>query len=131
MKKLVALVFMAILLQSGLTMAEELAPGFDACMDKAGSTAESKECFGKAFLYWDKQLNANFKKLPKACEEAPDPEACKARAIKAQKLWIQYKEAMAEALYDLGGGGSIAGLNVDSFTAEETKKQAKLLAPGE
>ena len=107
---------------------EELAPGFHACTEKAQSTADNVECYNAAYNYWDKQLNANFKKAQAACEEAPDARACRAKLLKAQRLWIQYKEAMGDALYAMGAGGTMDSLTVGTFLAQETKKQAQLLA---
>lgn len=107
---------------------EELAPGFHACTEKALSTADNVECLTAAYEYWDKQLNANFKKAQAGCEEAPHPKECRAKLLKAQRLWIQYKEAMGDALYGMGGGGTMDNLTVGTFLAEETKKQAQLLA---
>lgn len=131
MKKFVFVAAVLFAIHSTAVAAEELAPGFDACVDRATSTADNNECFGAAFEYWDKILNASFRALPKACSDAPDPDACRAKVVKAQKLWIQYKEAMAEAIADMAGGGSAAGLAANNFIVEETKKQAKLLGPAD
>ena len=110
---------------------EELAPGFHACTEKAQSTADNLECLTAAYNYWDKQLNANFKKAQAACEETADARECRAKLLKAQRLWVQYKEAMGDALYGMGGGGTMDSLTVGTFLAQETKKQAQLLAPAE
>lgn len=107
---------------------EELAPGFNACTEKAQSTADNVECLTAAYNHWDKALNANFKKAQAACADAVDAKECRAKLLKAQRLWIQYKEAMGDALYGMGGGGTMDNLTVGTFLAEETKKQARLLA---
>ena len=109
---------------------EELAPGYNACIDKAQSTADNVECLTGAYNYWDKVLNANFKKAQGACEDTANAKECRARLLKAQRLWIQYKEAMGDALYGMGGG-TMDSLTVGHFLAEETKKQAQLLATGQ
>lgn len=131
-----ALPVCALLICAGLFVpaaqaGEELAPGFNACTEKAQSTADNLECLTAAYNHWDKILNANFKKAQAACADAMDAKQCRARLLKAQRLWIQYKEAMAEALYGMGGGGTMDNMAVGDFLAEETKKQARLLEPGE
>ena len=109
---------------------EELAPGYNACIEKAQSTAKNLECLTAAYNHWDKMLNTNFKKAQAACADAADAKTCRAKLLKAQRLWIQYKEAMADALYGMSGGGTMDNLTVGNFLAEETKKQARLLSPG-
>ena len=110
---------------------EELAPGYNACIEKAQSTADNLECLTAAYTHWDKALNANFKKAQAACEDTANAKECRAKLLKAQRLWIQYKEAMGDALYGMGGGGTMDSLTVGHFLAGETKKQAQLLAPAE
>lgn len=107
---------------------EELAPGFSSCADKATSTADLVECYTAAHNYWDKILNANFKKAQASCADAAtDEKQCRAALLKAQRLWIQYKEAMINAIYAMGSGGTIDNLTTGNFLAKETKKQALLL----
>lgn len=133
LKNLCALLFLALPIGAAPCVPdaraeEELAPGFHACTDKAQSTADNLECLTAAYEYWDKRLNANFKKAQGACEDTGDAKQCRARLLKAQRLWIQYKEAMGDALYGMGGGGTMDSLTVGTFLAHETKKQAQLLA---
>lgn len=127
-----ALAVCALLMCAGLFVpaaqaGEELAPGFDACAEKATSTAAQVECYTAAYTHWDKVLNANFKKAQGACADAMDAKQCRAALLKAQRLWIQYKEAMVEALYAMGSGGTMDSLTVGDFAARETRKQAQLL----
>lgn len=124
-----ALVACALLMCAGLFVSaahagEELAPDFDACAEKATSTAAQVECSTAASTHWDKVLNANFKKAQTVCADAMDAKQCRAALLKAQRLWIQYKEAMVEALYAMGSGGTMDNLTVGDFAARETKKQA-------
>lgn len=133
LKSLCALLFLVLPVCAALCVAdaraeEELAPGFHACTEKAQSTADNVECLTAAYNYWDKALNTNFKKAQTACADASDAKECRAKLLKAQRLWIQYKEAMVDALYAMGGGGTMDQLTVGDFAARETKKQAQLLA---
>lgn len=122
-----ALLICAVLFVPAAQAEEELAPGFNACTDKATSTADNLECLTAAYNHWDKVLNANFKKAQGACAEAMDAKQCRAALLKAQRLWIQYKEAMTDAIMTMGGGGSIDRLGANDFVARETRKQAQLL----
>ncbi len=108
---------------------EELAPGFNACMQRGYSTANMVECYNSAYEYWDKILNKNYKKAMKNCDEDGTPE-CKAKLKQAQRAWIQYKESMSDYIVS-SSDGSISRVNAISFLAEETKKQAKMLKPEE
>ena len=108
---------------------EELAPGFNACMQRGYSTANMVECYNSAYEYWDKILNKNYKKAMKNCDEDGTPE-CKAKLKQAQRSWIQYKESMSDYIVS-SSDGSISRVNAISFLAEETKKQAKMLKPEE
>lgn len=130
MKGILAIILSGMfLLSSGtLSLAEELAPGFDACTGKAQNTAENLECIEKAYKYWDKILNENFNVAKDACSEAENPKKCASDLVKAQRLWIQYKEAMAPVIDELNGGGSLSRILSNSFIARETKKQAMLLS---
>lgn len=116
------------LLAGGSLQAEELAPGFDECEGKAQSTADNLECLSQAFSYWDNILNENFKVAKDACSEAERPKTCVSDLVKAQKLWIQYKDTMSAVIMELNGGGSLSRILANSFLARETKKQAKLLS---
>ena len=134
LKSLCALMFCALPVCAALfapdaRAEEELAPGYNACTEKAQSTADNLECLTAAYNHWDKVLNANFKKAQTACTDTSDAKECRAKLLKAQRLWIQYKEAMGDALYGMGSGGTMDSLTVGHFLAEETKKQAQLLSP--
>lgn len=107
---------------------EELAPGFDMCAEKAESTADQIECATNAYLYWDKILNANYKKAKSGCEDFEHPKQCVSELLKAQRSWIKYKEEMINVIFMINGGGSLARLQADVFAATETKKQAQLLS---
>lgn len=107
---------------------EELAPGFDRCMENAPSTVDQKDCVNKAYAYWDKILNINFKKAKKSCADSENPKTCASSLVNAQKSWIKYKEEMPTVIYMLNGGGTLSQLEGDIFVVKETKKQAQLLS---
>lgn len=110
------------------TQCEELAPGYDSCVGKAQSTADNLDCLENAYKYWDKILNDNFSVARDACSEAENPKKCAADLLKAQRLWIQYKDAMAPVISEINGGGSLSRLLANTFVVRETRKQARLLS---
>ncbi len=104
---------------------EELAPGFNACMNRASATTDMVECYNSAYNFWDKILNRNYKRAMNNCEDYGTPE-CKANLKKAQRAWIQYKEGMSDYIYK-SSDGTMSRLRAIGFLTEETKKQAQLL----
>ena len=62
---------LALLFLAAPAMAEEdeLAPGFDRCMEQSGGvTTEMLGCLQQAYEYWDARLNTNYKKARQACK---------------------------------------------------------------
>ena len=107
---------------------EELAPGYDVCMEHALSDMDMMQCASEVCEHWDRGLNENYAAALKVCASVVAPEACRANVSKAERFWGQYKEAMFDALMELAGRGSLACLSSQSFLTEETRKQA--LLPG-
>lgn len=56
---------------------EELAPGYNACMDAAVSNVDMRHCVGMAHEYWEKILSQNYKKQESACVQDESPGECK------------------------------------------------------
>lgn len=129
MKKTIYALILLLVISANWARAEntELAPGYDACMDKAQSTADYIDCANNAYEHWDKILNARFAQAKQFCANSEKPKECAANLLKAQKLWIQYKEAMYPVIGELNGGGSMSRLEENIFAVKETKKQAELL----
>lgn len=121
---------LALLFLAAPAMAEEdeLAPGFDRCMEQSGGvTTEMLGCLQQAYEYWDARLNTNYKKARQACKSSSDPKACSDKLLKGQRAWVQYKEAFTDLVQLPNEGGSMARLNSMSFLTGETRKQALLL----
>lgn len=88
---------LALLFLAAPAMAEEdeLAPGFDRCMEQSGGvTMEMMGCFQQAYDYWDARLNANYKKARQACQNSSDPKGWSDKLLKGQRAWVQYKELL-------------------------------------
>lgn len=121
---------LALLFLAAPAMAEEdeLAPGFDRCMEQSGGvTTEMLGCLQQAYEYWDARLNTNYKKARQACKSSSDPKACSDKLLKGQRAWVQYKEVFTDLVQLPNEGGSMARLNSMSFLTGETRKQALLL----
>ena len=121
---------LALLFLAAPAMAEEdeLAPGFDRCMEQSGGvTTEMLGCLQQAYEYWDARLNTNYKKARQACKSSSDPKACSDKLLKGQRAWVQYKEAFTDLVQLPNEGGSMARLNSMSFLTGETRTQALLL----
>lgn len=121
---------LALLFLAAPAMAEEdeLAPGFDRCMEQSGGvTMEMMGCFQQAYDYWDARLNANYKKARQACQNSSDPKGWSDKLLKGQRAWVQYKELFADLVQLPNEGGSMARLSAMSFLTGETRKQALLL----
>ena len=113
---------------SALAAEEEFAPGYSDCLAKAVSSRDIQQCTNDAYTYWDNILNTNYALALQQCDQASDAKLCREKLRKAQRLWVQYKEAMADAIGELEGG-SLGRLLASDFAASETKKQARLLMP--
>ena len=110
---------------------EELAPEYNECIEKAVATLDYVKCNNAAYDYWDSILNKNYTDRIATCKKGENPDLCKKTLQKSQRLWVSYKEAMVDSILQMEGNGSLAQVSVSSFLAEETKKQALLLATDE
>ena len=124
----------AILLGASLVLAasgpcpaggEELAPGSDACLEKAyGNDVETRDCLRKAHAYWDRKLNENYRTARESCLS----KSCAKKLLEAERAWIKWRDLMAELLLESRGGGSMNVAMSIRFEAEATKLQAQKLA---
>ena len=110
---------------------DELAPGFNQCMEQSGGiTAAMNDCVSDAYAYWDKQLNVNYKQAMGACSDSMAPQACRQSLKQAERSWIAYKDNMSTYLVNKYGAeaiGSLDLLNIKIFVVEQTRRQAQLL----
>ena len=80
---------------AAIACAEEPGEPTESC---DGSTAEMVACANKKIAYWDKRLNAAYKK---ALEIAQPAQREQLRV--AQRLWLEYRHANC-LYYDMGEG---------------------------
>ena len=127
MKILMTAALAAATLACGSAFASgELAPGLEACLEKNGSTAGMQDCYFRAHAHQDKILNENYRAAMRACGDAPDPAACRAKLRDAERAWIRYRDAMADYIGH-SSGASLRLVISAEFMASETAKQARYL----
>ena len=131
MKLIGILAALAVIAFSNVSFAydyEEIAPGYNACMDATqGVTSQMLKCQEKAYSFVDTVLNVNYQMAMKACNKEGDPKACKATILKMQRAWIKYKEATADYLFKALDAGSLTPVLVNDFVNQATKDQGKKL----
>ena len=125
---LVALVCLCL---PGLSHAEEeeLAPGFNACMDKAVSTADMVGCMNAGIEHWDKVLAKNYAEAEKGCLD-PDKARCdeyRSLLRASMKSWKAYRSDTASYLGQVSGG-SMDRLSAAMFYLQVTKQYAEAIA---
>ncbi len=125
------LITLSCLCSSGISNAgdnEESAPGFDACMDKAETTAAMLECVSSGIDYWDKALAENYALAEKECPFESEKECAeyRARLGESMQTWQAYRDATAAHLGQ-ASGGSVDSLSAAMFILEVTKIQADSL----
>lgn len=90
-----------------------------------GGTSDMVKCLADATAKWDKRLNAAYQG---ALKDKETPAAQREQLRKAQRLWLQYRDANC-GYYALGEG-SISRLNAGSCLFDMTKARAKELEAG-
>lgn len=88
-----------------------------------GSTQQMVECTAEATAKWDKRLNEAYRE---AVQDGPKQQRDQLR--KAQRLWLQYRDA--NCLYYGLGEGTVSRLNSASCMFDMTKARAKELEGG-
>ena len=69
-----------------------------------GGTSDMVKCLAEATAKWDKRLNAAYRE---ALNDKETPKAQREQLRKAQRLWLQYRDANCE-YYALGEGSICA-----------------------
>jgi uncharacterized protein YecT (DUF1311 family) len=90
-----------------------------------GGTMQMVQCLAEATAKWDKRLNEAYRE---ALNDKETPKEQRAQLQKAQRLWLQFRDANCE--YYALGEGSISRLNAESCMLDMTKARAKELEAG-
>ena len=94
----------------------------DSCA-RAASTAETSECFDKAYKAADSSLNRLYGRIQKAL--SPDELQS---LVQAERLWLQYRDATCRAEYELFGGGTAGPPTRLACLAAETRAREASLS---
>lgn len=90
-----------------------------------GGTSDMVRCLAETTGKWDKRLNAAYRE---ALNDKETPKEQREQLRKAQRLWLQFRDANCE--YYALGEGSISRLNAGSCLLDMTKARAKELEAG-
>jgi uncharacterized protein YecT (DUF1311 family) len=99
------------------------------------NTIEINQCAKQQFEEQDRLLNAAYKALvtlvPAENEPGISGESPRAMLIKAQRRWIEFREADCKAKYQLYAGGTIRNAIYLGCMQERTEQRIKELASSE
>ncbi len=84
-------------------------PSWEACFEQ-NTRNEERECHGKVIDYWDKRLNAAYRKVRKNCET----EQCPKMLQDAERAWIKYRDLMTQAAGEAVGGYEAKQFMIDA-----------------
>lgn len=106
----------------------------DPC-ETQNNTLEMNACAQQQFKAQDKLLNqayqAALKVVPAQNDPGIDGESPRAMLIKAQRRWLEFRDADCKAKYQVFAGGTIRNLVYLGCLQERTEQRIKELAPSE
>ena len=116
---------------------EELAPGYNSCMESATGTYEMLQCGHKAYQYWEEELNESYKRLRWICNnpEGHDysTEQCLKQVGTLEKNCQEYRNQAMEFIHMFYGRDDemTARLEAQRFNITGARQQARELGePG-
>ncbi len=123
---------LALCLTAASAFAGEQPPDFQACIDRTenakGAVVQAMlACQDESIRYWDNKLNANYRKAREICAAASEPEECRQKLQRAERLWIQYRDAMSEAFDQVSPGMGLGAMPSRSAVRRTTQHQAEEL----
>ena len=127
--------FGAALLALGLAapaLAKDQPPDLQACIERtADATGPIVQafhaCYNESTGWWDNKLNANYRKAREVCAAAPKPEECREKLQRAERLWMQYRDAMSEAFDQVSAGAGMGAMPSRGSVYRATRRQAEEL----
>ncbi|WP_397532750.1 lysozyme inhibitor LprI family protein [Roseateles sp.] len=106
----------------------------DPCVTQA-NTSEVNQCAKQQFEQQDKLLNAAYQAalqvVPSANEPGTSGETPRALLVKAQRRWVEFRDADCKAKYQVFAGGTIRNVIYLGCMRERTEQRIKELAAGE
>lgn len=118
------------LLALALTLLPLYAVAADPC-DTAVSDPDINECAAQEYSRVDGILNTTYKKvladLKASGKEYPDALKARQELIKAQRLWVSFREADCNAIFTLHQSGTIRVLMYHSCMTSHSEQRIKEL----
>ena len=104
-------------------------PDLQACIDRTadapGSIVQAfHACYDESTGYWDKQLNDRYQKARAGCNAAAKPDECRQKLGHAERLWMQYRDAMSAAFDQVSSGAGMGALPSRGAVLRATRHQA-------
>ncbi len=103
----------------------------DPC-ETAASTIDINKCAKQQFDQQDKLLNAAYQAallvVPSTNEPGTSGETPRALLVKAQRRWVEYRDADCKAKYQIFAGGTIRNTIYLGCMRERTEQRIKELA---
>ena len=120
---------LALSLTAASALAQEKAPDFQACIDRTadapGPVVQAfHACYDESTGYWDKQLNERYQKARAGCDAAAKPDECRQKLRDAERLWMQYRDAMSAAFDQGSSGAGMGALPSRGAVLRATRHQA-------
>lgn len=106
---------------------EELAPGFNACIENSSSVNDMRRCNADAIAYWQDKLDKALGRAKSLCGQANQPDNCLDYLNESQAAWQDYVEMAANYYMEANGGGSIGLVKQGYFRAKAIKAQVRIL----
>ena len=107
-------------------------PDLQACIDRTadapGSVVQAfHACYDESTGYWDKQLNDRYQKARAGCAAAAKPDECRQKLRHAERLWMQYRDAMSAAFDQVSSGAGMGAMPARGTVYRATRHQAEEL----
>ena len=123
---------LALCLTAASAFASEQPPDFQACIDRTenakGAIVQAMlACQDESIRYWDNKLTANYRKAREICATASEPEEGRPKLQRAERLWIQYLDAMSETFDQGSPGMGLGAMPSRSAVRRTTQHQAEEL----
>ena len=103
-------------------------PDLQACIDRTadapGSIVQAfHACYDESTGYWDKQLNDRYQKAREGCTAAAKPDECRQKLQHAERLWMQYRDAMSAAFDQVSSGAGMGAMPARGAVYRATRHQ--------
>ncbi|MBR6976399.1 MAG: DUF1311 domain-containing protein [Ottowia sp.] len=123
---------LALFSLTGASALAQEAPDLQACIDRTAYREDVPvqafhACYDESTGYWDKQLNDRYQKARAGCAAATKPDECRQKLRHAERLWMQYRDAMSAAFDQVSSGAGMGAMPARGTVYRATRHQAEEL----